>query len=171
MKRFLPAMILFLLAGQGLAMIAPYAPDEWVDWSPAIVVGEVVQNTTAESREVVFARKKNWLFPHDEARIAIFEVLKNTTGFSIAAGDTISLFYATSNSAPDPEDPNRGIWVEDTEMHPLNAGDRGAFSLRVFNDEFRSGNHYQYRSEKYLPKIREAVQKALDENAAAEISE
>ena len=139
------------------ALLVEYSVDRFVRAVPAIVAGKVIAVEQAESRELGYRSCEGWLFPHAAAEILVHEVLKNTTARLIAAGDTISLIFPTSDCGSK-EGTNVILWVEDVPQPAFVEDQSGVFALKVLGGEWRLGSHYCFRDANELEEIRAAIQ-------------
>ena len=98
---------------------------------PVIVAGDIVAIEDRGERELFLneARPGHWLYPYAVARVRAVEILKNSTGESLTAGDTMVVWYPTSNSARNYSEPNTLMSSEFVEVRVIAVGQSAAFFL------------------------------------------
>lgn len=104
-RRLSAAALAFLVAATVSASYWLAPPDIAREESSLVIVGTALNIADAGRREISFPglEEEHWLFEHSVARVAVHEVVKAPVGASVAAGDTVDIYFCTSHEAFKPE--------------------------------------------------------------------
>lgn len=117
MRRFAVAVLQLMLVTAAWAyMMVPL--DVARHEGSLVVVGTSLDIADAGRREISFPGldKEHWLFAHSVARVAVHEVVKAPAGVSVAVGDTIDIYFCTSDEGFRPGATRAAASISDVVM-------------------------------------------------------
>ncbi|MEZ4388053.1 MAG: hypothetical protein R3D98_10855 [Candidatus Krumholzibacteriia bacterium] len=135
MRQFIVVIVTVSFAHCSLAVESCSNAVQWFIDSPTVVIGSVVSKVQAEPRELGWPRMEGWLFPHEIARVAVVEVLKDCSGRGLAAGDTVSVVYTTEYTSTNQLNPGWEMVVKCVQPLCLEPGQIGAMDLTTGEGE------------------------------------
>ena len=139
MSRLIYIAIVVAIASSSVAY--HMAPLDMVQKESAlVVVGRTLSIADAGQREIRFPglESESWFFAHSVARAVVQEVVHCPGGFRVSAGDTIDIYYATSDSATRPGAVRPSASVEDVVMRGLPiAGETAAYGMFMVDGALR----------------------------------
>ncbi len=137
--RLLASIILFTALSQAANASTFTTGGPWrVPEVPLIIDGTVVAVEPAGERGlgVANARPGQLLFPHSVARIRVAAVLRDRDGGSAAPGDTITVWFATSDTGRRNDGSGTAVSVSSIRVPEIHTGLTAAWFLRQLDGQW-----------------------------------
>jgi hypothetical protein len=135
----LASIILFTALSQSASASTFSTGGPWrVPEVPLIIDGTVVAVEPAGERGlgVADARPGQLLFPHSVARIRVAAVLRDRDGGSAVPSDTITVWFATSDTGRRHDGSGRAVSVSSINVPEIHVGQTGAWFLRQLDGQW-----------------------------------
>jgi endonuclease/exonuclease/phosphatase family metal-dependent hydrolase len=154
------AVAFLLVAANAFAYSDPW--DVALAEESLLVTGNVVAVTDVgllEGTHTITLRKFGydevpWLFPHSRALVVVGEVLRAPRGLAVAHGDTLAIYFATSDNGYVGPGLRPQVQISEIPLPGLKTGYGGVFCAQLFGDELRCMNRFVGAD---LPKLRDLL--------------
>jgi hypothetical protein len=149
------------------AVAAEHSVETWIESSPTILVVDTIEYSNVVLRKLSSGAHPECLFPHQERRACVLEVLKNQTLSPVAVGDTISFIYPCNDFGRNPNRPGMIKPVEGVSKPNIPILRRVVVALRLERSVWLTGPLHHFRPEFDIDTIRDAI----NEQEAEEMEE